>query len=234
MFVSFAQCTTPNLPKRIIISDVMANDIVAFTKVRSLLTEAYLELGVDVEWVPIPTSRALLYSSRGEFDGEMVRVERVADQYPTLIKVPIPIIETGFHFYCLKESICTGNAPQSALIGYNKQIKLYEQMCEQSNWACYSFADASRLLEPLYQRKIDAFLAAGPELISELRTTGPILYQSKAVHHDVAFHYLHEKHVALKEALTALLERQLAEGKTFVPLPIRFDSKNAKRVIAVD
>lgn len=221
------------LPKKVVISDVMNESATVFLNIKSVLDAAYKELGVEVEWVRLPTTRALMYSNSGDFDGELIRIERVAKEYPNLVQVPVPLIETAFHLYCLKREHCVKSDLSSLLIGYNKQIKLYEHLCQQRKWACYSFVDSKRILAPLYQNKIEAFLAAGPELVVEINEPGPILYQSKALHKDTAFHYLHKKHKKLGEALAVTLNQQIKKGTTVVPLPIRFNTKSVSRVVPV-
>lgn len=232
--VCVSVCFVANaLPKKVVISDVMNESASVFSTIKEVLDQGYQELGVEVEWIRLPTTRALMYSNSGNFDGELIRIERVAKEYPNLIKVPVPLVETAFHLYCLEAHHCAKQDLTSLLIGYNKQIKLYEQLCSQRQLACYSFVDSQRILAPLYQNKIEAFLAAGPELIAEINEPGPILYQSPPLHSDTGFHYLHKKHVELSKALASVLNRKIKKGTTVVPLPIRFNSQSVDRVVPV-
>jgi len=55
-----------------------------------VLKEVYKRAGIPLEFVVMPTQRSLVESSNGRIDGELVRIHKVGDIYPTLIRVPTP------------------------------------------------------------------------------------------------------------------------------------------------
>lgn len=55
-----------------------------------LLEAIYQKAKLPLELVMIPSARALIQSSSGKVDGELQRIYKLADSYPTLIRVPTP------------------------------------------------------------------------------------------------------------------------------------------------
>jgi len=55
-----------------------------------LLEEIYKRAGIPLEFVVMPTQRSIVESSNGNIDGELVRIHKVGELYPTLIRVPTP------------------------------------------------------------------------------------------------------------------------------------------------
>ena len=56
-----------------------------------ILKVAYGKIGISIKMVDMPGKRALTESSSGRVDGEVHRIVEIADEYPTLLKVPTPI-----------------------------------------------------------------------------------------------------------------------------------------------
>jgi len=55
-----------------------------------ILKEVYKRAGIPLDFVVMPTQRSLVQSSNGLIDGELVRIYKVGEIYPTLIRVPTP------------------------------------------------------------------------------------------------------------------------------------------------
>lgn len=67
-----------------------------------LLRKAYLNIGYSVVFHPLPSRRALADAAAGKFDGEIVRVDGVSKQHPSLIKVPTPFLQMVAFAYSKK------------------------------------------------------------------------------------------------------------------------------------
>ena len=55
-----------------------------------ILEEIYKRAGIPLEFVVRPVERSIVESSKGIIDGELVRIHKVGELYPTLIRVPTP------------------------------------------------------------------------------------------------------------------------------------------------
>lgn len=55
-----------------------------------ILEEVYKRAGIPLDFVVMPTERSIVESSNGHIDGELVRIYKVGELYPTLIRVPTP------------------------------------------------------------------------------------------------------------------------------------------------
>ena len=55
-----------------------------------ILEEIYKRAGIPLDFVVRPTERSIVESSNGLIDGELVRIHKVGELYPTLIRVPTP------------------------------------------------------------------------------------------------------------------------------------------------
>ena len=55
-----------------------------------ILKEVYKRAGIPLDFVVRPTERSIVESSNGLLDGELVRIHKVGELYPTLIRVPTP------------------------------------------------------------------------------------------------------------------------------------------------
>jgi ABC-type amino acid transport substrate-binding protein len=56
-----------------------------------IMTAVYAKLGIKVEFVDVEAARALELSSSGAIDGEIQRIDAVAEQFPTLIRIETPV-----------------------------------------------------------------------------------------------------------------------------------------------
>ena len=57
-----------------------------------ILTEIYKRAEIPLELVPLPGARAILSSSSGQLDGEQMRIYKVGELYPDLVRIPTPFV----------------------------------------------------------------------------------------------------------------------------------------------
>jgi hypothetical protein len=188
---------------------------------KQILSEAYAHIGVNIEWVTVPNKRSIKYSNEGRFDGELLRVERIVDDYPNLIPVPIVLAQGEFNLYCLLEKDCRTKNRRKITIGYSNETIMHEIICEKLSLNCHPFYSYQNIFEPLYDGKIDAFLAHDLQIEQALNDKSPILFQSTPLFVERGFHFLHKKHSDLIPKITEVLNAQIREGRTLTPLPVQ-------------
>ncbi|TVP61208.1 MAG: hypothetical protein EA349_00530, partial [Halomonadaceae bacterium] len=69
------------------------DDVPSTQAATRILSAAYGKLGIHMETTITPSRRALLLADQGLVDGDLFRVEAVAQQYPNLVQVPYPLLQ---------------------------------------------------------------------------------------------------------------------------------------------
>jgi len=57
-----------------------------------VVKEAYRRIGFDARISYLPNRRALIAAAGGQFDGELGRIAGAEKNYPTLVRVPVPVV----------------------------------------------------------------------------------------------------------------------------------------------
>lgn len=97
---------------------------------RALLTQALASLGYGVRFEPLPLRRSLPMTEQGLLDGETVRIRAVADEHPSLLVVPVPLVAMEIIGYVRR-----GEAPPADLaaagswrVGYPRGVIALERL----------------------------------------------------------------------------------------------------------
>lgn len=215
IFGSFiSQANETGLPvKSVVLAEAMTKYMPGILPVKQSLELAYERLGISVEWLSLPSGRALKYTNEGRFDGEFLRAESVVNEgYSSLIKVPVALVSSDIHLYCLREVFCQPGGESLKLIGYNINIKYFKMLCSQLKLNCIGFYPSKITLEALLESRVDAFIATEVEIAKGLDELSPLFYQSEVLGSIEAFHYLHKKLESLVPSLTEELNKLEHEG----------------------
>ena len=199
--------------KSVVIAEAMTEFTPGLLPVKQSLELAYRRLGIDVEWLSLPSERALKYTNEGRFDGEFLRAESVVSQgYNDLVKVPVSLVDTDIHLYCLKALYCQESGTSEKLVGYNINIKYFKNLCEQKGLNCIGFYPSSEPFKALLHGRVDAFMATEVEVAKSIDELSPLFYRSGLVSTIEAFHYLHKKLEFIIPELTEELIKLEQEG----------------------
>ena len=179
-----------------------------------VLKHAYQQLGIDIEYLPLPGERALRTSDSGEVDGEVFRIANVNKRYKNLVPVPTSInVLQGIAFTKERDIRVSGwqsLAPHN--IGIQVGIKFAERGTEGMNRILVDTNE--QLFKMLDSGRVDVIVAAhanGLKTISALELTG-IRSTTPAIQEYPLFHYLHKKHSALVPKLDAVLRDMEESG----------------------
>ncbi len=165
-----------------------------------LLQEIYNRAGISIEFVALPTGRSLAQSSRGIIDGELVRIHKVGDLYPTLIRVPTPF--TFFESRAYARSADTQkridedgwSALQDYRVGSVRGMK-YAEIDLKDIKNVVEVDRTEQLYKMLERDRIDVALStnvSGLFLIRKFDFQSIYLLEPAIKRHDL-YHYLHEK-----------------------------------------
>jgi len=56
-----------------------------------VMTDLYHRLGLEINMLRLPAKRAIWTANNGDALGELIRIDKIIDQYPNMVKIPIPI-----------------------------------------------------------------------------------------------------------------------------------------------
>ena len=180
-----------------------------------VLKEAYAEIGIDVEYMPLPGERSLRTSNAGKVDGEVFRIANVQKRYKNLLVVPTSInVLQGIVFSKTHDFRVDGwKSLEPYKIGTQVGIKFVERGTEGMNRIMVD--TNQQLFRMLDSDRVDVAVVAyanGIKALSKLKLT-TIRTLKPAVQEYPLYHYLHKKHADLVPLLDAELQKLHKSGR---------------------
>jgi polar amino acid transport system substrate-binding protein len=186
---------------------------------QEILQQAYQRLGIEVSIIGLPSKRALRSANAGVTDGEAARIAAIAQEYPNLIKIAVPIridpmslfVRAGDEFAVAGwESI-----PKDNILGYRRGIKVAENAIAEHGIDSYAGDNMKQLFEQLSRGRLDIVLTGpiGLEAILSDPQFEKIVQLDPPVQISYLYHFLHKKHAALVPEITRVLQEMEIEGK---------------------
>jgi len=198
-----------------------------------ILKEIYKRAEVPLEFVTMPTQRSLVQSSNGLIDGELVRIYKVGDLYPTLIRVPTP--------YTFFESTAFSKIPDvlpeegwNGLRDY--RIGMVRGM-KHAEWGLKDIESVvavnitKQLFDMLEYGRIDIAVTSrvsGLYFIKEFDLEPLYVVEPALQNHDL-YHYLHEKNKKYIPILDETI-RAMKESGELVKLKEKFITELLEKI----
>lgn len=183
---------------------------------KAVLAEMYARIGVEVEFIVFPTSRAVQEASCQGIDACMSRFPLTAEQYSGLIPVPFPLSE----FSCVAATIKKGivvtawSDLRNYRVGLMRGVKIDEYLAKKHGVKYTLVNSYNNGLAMLQEGRLDVFVGI-PEFMKEVaRPSWVTLYFSKPIFQGYSYHYLSDKHRALAPRLARSLKQMLEDGTT--------------------
>lgn len=182
-----------------------------------MLKEIYKRADIPLDFVVTPAKRSLSLSTRGIIDGELVRVHKVGDLHPTLIRVPTSYTYFESRAFSVSQGIQKDiqqdgwGALKDYRVGIIRGMKYAEPGLRDTK-NIVAVDSTEQLFKMLELDRIDIAIASkvsGLSLINEFDLQSIHLLKPALQRHDL-YHYLHEKnkqHVPiLDKTIRAMLE----------------------------
>lgn len=181
-----------------------------------ILKAAYAKKGIPIEMIILPGKRALKESSEGRADGEVHRIFKIGEDYPTLIRVPTPINYIEPSVFTKKKNfiVTTCSALKDYTIGIVRGIK-HAELCTAGMSRVQIAGDTTELMNLLDYGRVDIIITArinGLWLIKEMNLKS-IYPLSPPLSRMVLYHYLHEKHKKLVPEIDKILMEMKESGE---------------------
>ncbi|KZM49265.1 hypothetical protein [Labrenzia sp. OB1] len=181
-----------------------------------ILSQAYAELGIQIETVISNPRRALLDAASGKTDGELVRVKNVDDRHRTLIRVDVPVAVSHISAFTRNPQLLGKSLSELQYLraGHISGARFGHELTEGFS-EVWTAEKPEQLLEMLVRDRVDVVViseSSGQRLIREMGLSDVFSLQPPLK--EVAFyHFLHEKHADLVPQLEDVLRRQLGAAK---------------------
>jgi len=181
-----------------------------------VLTEALKRIGFELEVVVLPTERSLKMAKDGLVDGELMRTRAIEKEYPSLIRVPEPLVDVEFSVFSNTPIDLTDGWSSLAgkSIGLVIGMKLIEKNVPKDAQVS-GVKSIEQLFSMLNKGKTD--YAVMPRGIGQdfLQGNGlsHILISNQALVSVPAFTYLHLKHASLAPRLEEAIRKMKTSGE---------------------
>ncbi|MGM0481520.1 MAG: ABC transporter substrate-binding protein [Pseudomonadota bacterium] len=182
--------------------------------VTQVLREAYADLGIELEFQPLPRLRAERLASQGEIAGEMGRLEGLDEHIPNLNRVPFKLYE--FSIVLIgdqrKCGICTLDKVNN--LAYVSGMRAAEKVIESQNFDKPLFQQTAteQVAKLLASGRIDAALLGDFEL-RNLTLDAADEFVVYRMRHETGYHFLHDDYKHLVEPLYNKLQAMENSGR---------------------
>ena len=182
-----------------------------------ILTAVYAKLGIKVEFVDVEAARALELSSSGEIDGEIQRIDAVAEQFPTLIRIepPVNYIEPSAFTRGLKFPIDGWASIADYQVGIVRGVGSSERGTKGMAHV-QTATSLENLILMLDHGRFQVMVTdriSGEVTLKKMRLADTIRPLSPPLQHIDLYHYLNEKHRALAVRVSAVAAKMAADGQ---------------------
>lgn len=204
-----AQINTAPLQPLTVASSVNSSAMTRMIEQR--LKTAYQALGYQLKVQYLPAGRSLIMSNKGDFDGELFRIQSITEQYPNLLRVPVVLTQLELFAFVRQPAAINfqqWQQNQKLRIGYVRGFKMAEQYhCRGQKIAVTTTEQAVAMLQ---QGKVDILLddlASVVQITGALDDNSPIRQLPAVLTRQALYHFLHKQHQALLLPLAAELQK---------------------------
>lgn len=181
-----------------------------------MLKAAYGKIGISTKTIQYPARRALQESSHGRVDGEVFRIHKIGEIYPTLIRVPTPFYNADAVVFAKGKSFNINSCDD--LNDYSVSIirgVKYAEICTSGVKNLTISNDNEEMLRLLNLGRIDLVLTtkANGLIIAKKLNFASIEPVSPPLRSLVLYHYLHEKNSHLVPKIDKVLQEMTRSGE---------------------
>ncbi len=183
--------------------------------VSPVLKTAYKKLGIEVDFVEYPASRALFESKSGSLDGEAFRTIKFKDSSYSLIRIDVAIAEIEWWVYSkyLNFKIEGVNSLRQYRVSTRRGVVVADKIADHAREKLivntYALA-----LETLAAARVDLALVPKISAMSLLKDKTLKVHPLKpAIRIDKVYHFLHIKHRDLVPRIQVVLQDMEHRGE---------------------
>lgn len=182
-----------------------------------IMAAVYAKLGIKVEFVDVEAARALELSSAGEIDGEIQRIDAVAQQFPTLIRIATPInyIEPSAFTHGLSFPVNGWASIAEYQVGIVRGVGSSERGTKGMAHVqtATSLENLIRMLDHDRFQVMVTDRISGEVTLKKMGLADQIRPLSPPLQHIDLYHYLNQKHRVLAARVAAVAAEMAARGE---------------------
>ncbi|MCC4269401.1 hypothetical protein LL254_01605 [Marinobacter nauticus] len=193
------------------------DDVPSTTAAVQILKTAYQRLEINMTTLVAPSRRALLMADSGKLDGDLFRIETVADGYPNLVRVDFPLLKGKLHVVVRNREIQElpeSHADDPLKVAVRRGIIIAENTAKALGMEPIHAESYEQVRTLLEMRRVDLAFVASIAGITPL--VNPDWHHLHILPEPVAsftlHHYLNRHHVELAEELAEVLAQLEQEG----------------------
>jgi len=182
-----------------------------------LLKVIYSRANIQLEFEILPAKRSLIESSEGRVDGELQRIYQLAQDYPTLVRVPTPF--TYFEVVAFSRKHTFSVSGWSSLSGYGiigrvRGLK-YIDLGLKGIKDVYDVTDTDQLMNMLDSGRLDVVVTSGFNGAYQIYNSklNNIHQLHPAIEKYQLYHYLHIKHIKLIPIIDEVIKSMKKSGE---------------------
>ncbi|MBN7769535.1 hypothetical protein KUV44_03655 [Marinobacter daepoensis] len=203
------------LPTKVQIAVI--DNIPSANAAQQLLEAAYQRLNIHMTTLHVPSRRALLMADNGDLDGDLFRIDSVAEAYPNLLRVPFPLLNGKLHAVVRDPGISqlpASSAESPLKVAILRGVIIAEKTADALGMEPVHAENYDQIRTLLELNRVDLAFVADIEGITPLANDAwaglhalPNPIVTFTLHH-----YLNQRHVRLAGALADVLAQLEREG----------------------
>lgn len=163
----------------------------------SILKKSYGELGIEVQVIYAEAGRSLVDAAAGITDGEVARIKRVGDKFPTLLRVDIPVVTLRTYAYTTRPDLQGKTIEQlKSLRAGHVRGAVFAQTVSRGFADVWTADDPIQLFRMLEHNRVDVVFAkqmSSEEILKRFGLTTVVQIKSTLTEFPF-YHFLNEKH----------------------------------------
>ena len=182
-----------------------------------IIKAIYAKLGITAEFIDVEATRALELSSSGAIDGEIQRIDAVAEQFPTLIRIATPVnyIEPSAFTRTLTFPVDGWASISEYNIGIVRGVGSSERGTKGMR-SVQTATSLESLIQMLDHDRFEVMVTdriSGEVMLKKLGLTDRIRPLSPPLQRIDLYHYLNQKHRTLAMRVSAVIAEMAASGE---------------------
>jgi hypothetical protein len=214
--IAFAHNFVEREPLRFAKVVASANQNVAFL----LLQEIYKRAGIAISARNMSSKRSLAQTSRGQMDGEILRIKSVEKHYPTLIRIPTAVYHIQTQLFTAQENLSNQEINDQLWIS-NKFATVSgvlhsEQLVKKHNIQnVQKLVDLKQMLTFVSLGRADIGITSRLNGLRYLNQHPKCRFRilNQPLKTQALYHYLHQKHRLLVPVINSIIQEMYISGE---------------------
>ncbi|WP_319582279.1 transporter substrate-binding domain-containing protein [uncultured Pseudodesulfovibrio sp.] len=191
------------------------NDSCRFPVVEAFFREAYSRVGMEADFLSLPSRLELEFADSGRTDASLLRTELVASEHRELVKVPYPLLLVDFVVCTLRKDIRISRVAELARyrVGVSRGDLTASMLCGKAGVTPVQVNSLKSGVRMMEEGRLDVILEERNTVELVKAQLGKPLFLSAPLHQARLYHWLNKRNAYLAGPLAEAFKAVIAEGK---------------------